>query len=582
MNFSQLSSIESDKECKSVFFQIVPLGYSSANSFYGFLVAAAVLNLAACPFTIFLNALVLVAVKIKRRLQAHSNILLACLALTDLMVGLVAQPLHITKTILLMQGKDFHEFCDIDLAFSLSLMMLVLTTSLHLVLISGERYLAIKHTFTHATVVTKARLIVSSAVAWITAAIFFLVNSYFKVFLFVWPTIIFSTIVLLQILVYKEARRHEKQILSQQVSLQARAKFKQEKKALKLTAILIVTIFVCFILPSIVMFVSWKLFREKLSPDVKTLVRHFSLLPPIINSVINPVIYTVRKRQFRVAFIELLLRKSFQEAEEFERRLFGTTNNAGIQQDEQQGEGQEQNAEERNPVHAENNQEDNPVVLASGFNFDGNTTLATQNERRSLNVLNSMCKTAEEGHEKGKNVAHAEFDLDDNPDNQLQATCSYVDDTSTLATYERISSHALNSTPKKASEEHDEGRNLTHAKSNLEDIREDLATASLATQNELVSLNTLKSVSINEEQKHGEERNPAHAKNNFEDNPEEHASAAKIVFKSVETAQNKNLPVLQTEHDTSKITEKQPQHQEGLEKGQLDIDTVAEFKVTSL
>ena len=559
MNSSQSSSIESGNDCKSFFIQTVPLGYSSADSFYGLLVAAAVLSLAACPFTIVLNALVMVAVKIKRRLQTHPNILLACLALTDLMVGLVAQPLHITKTILLIQGKDFHEFCDIDLAFSVSFIMLVLATSCQLVLISGERYLAIKHTFTHATVVTKARLIVSSAVAWITAAIFFLVNSYFKVFLFVWPTIIFSTIVLLQILVYKEARRHEKQILSQQVSLQARAKFKQEKKALKLTAILIMTIFLCFFLPSIVLFVTWQLFREKLSPDVKTLVRHFSLLPPIINSVINPVIYTVRKRQFRVAFIELLLRKNFQDAEEFERRLFGTTNNAGRQQDEQPGEGQEDNAEGRNPAHVEDKSEDNPDVLASGLNFDDNATLATQNEPVSLNVLNSMSKTAEEGDEKGKNLAHVEFDLDDNPDNQ--ATCSYLDGTSTLATYERASSHTLNSIPRKASEEHGEGRNLTHAKSNLEDNPEDLATASLAKQNEPVSLNTLKSMSVNKKQKHGEERYPvypAHGKNNLEDNPEEHASAATIVFKSVETAQNKNLPVLQTEHDTYKITDKQP------------------------
>ncbi len=65
--------------------------------------------------------------------------------------------LHITKTIFLIQGKDFHEFCDIDFAFAISFMVLVLATSCQLVLVSGERYLAIKHTFTHANVVTNAR-----------------------------------------------------------------------------------------------------------------------------------------------------------------------------------------------------------------------------------------------------------------------------------------------------------------------------------------------------------------------------------------------------------------------------------------
>ena len=402
MNFSQSSSIEIENDCKSFFFQTVPLRCSSSDSFHGLLVAAAVLSLAICFFTIFLNALVMVAVKIKRRLQTHPNILLACLALTDLMVGLVVQPLHIAKTILLIQGKYSDEFCDIDSAFSVSFVMLVLATSCQLVLISGERYLAIKHTFTHASVVTEARLIVASAVAWISAALFFLLILYVSSLS---QAIIYSSIIVLQILVYKEARRHEKQILSQQVSLEARVKFKQEKKALKLTTVILVTIFLCFVLPSTVMFVTWELFGEKLSPDIKTLVRHFGHLPVLINSLLNPVIYTVRKEEFRVAFTELLLRKSLQEAEEFQRRLFGTTNNAGRPQDEQQGEGQEQNTEESNPAHANDNQDDNPEVLATAANFDDNITLALHNEPVSSNALNSTTKEREEEHGEERNPA---------------------------------------------------------------------------------------------------------------------------------------------------------------------------------
>ena len=107
-------------DCKNVFIKSVSLRHPSGYTFYGLLVAVATLNLAACPFAIFLNALVMVAVKTKRRLQTHPNIPLAYLALTDLMVGLVVQPLHITKTIFLLQVKDF---CDIDLAFTFSLVI---------------------------------------------------------------------------------------------------------------------------------------------------------------------------------------------------------------------------------------------------------------------------------------------------------------------------------------------------------------------------------------------------------------------------------------------------------------------------
>ena len=132
---------------------------------------------------------------------------------------------------------------------------------------------------------------------------------------------------MLQIFVYKEARRHEKQVLSQQFSMEAREKFKQERKALKLTTIILVIIFLCRLLPLIFVFVTWLLFSQAFSPHAKTLVRHLALLPVIINSFLNPVIYTVRKKEFRVAFLELLLRKSLQEAEAFHRRLFGSGNN---------------------------------------------------------------------------------------------------------------------------------------------------------------------------------------------------------------------------------------------------------------
>ena len=42
----------------------------------------------------------------------------------------------------------------------------------------------------------------------------------------------------------------------------------------------------------------------------------------ILNSFVNPLVYYLRVRQFRVALIELLMRKNHNEAEEFERKIF--------------------------------------------------------------------------------------------------------------------------------------------------------------------------------------------------------------------------------------------------------------------
>ena len=76
------------------------------------------------------------------------------------------------------------------------------------------------------------------------------------------------------------------------------------------------------------MFVTWHVLGETFSPDVKTVVGHLAYVPMILNSVVNPVIYTVKKRQFRVAFIEVPLRKSLREEEEFYRRMSRSRNNA--------------------------------------------------------------------------------------------------------------------------------------------------------------------------------------------------------------------------------------------------------------
>ena len=52
-----------------------------------------------------------------------------------------------------------------------------------------------------------------------------------------------------------------------------------------------------------------------------------------MNSLLNPIIFSVRIRQFRVAFIELLFRTvNIAQAEQIEMRIFGATNAvAGIQ-----------------------------------------------------------------------------------------------------------------------------------------------------------------------------------------------------------------------------------------------------------
>ena len=100
------------------------------------------------------------------------------------------------------------------------------------------------------------------------------------------------------------------------------------------------------------------IYGEKISSGVKTAARYSGMLPMILNSVINPIIYTVKNKQFRIAFIEMLLKKSYQEASAYEGRLFGPRNNAVGPQTRRQAEineWDEQNGQCRNQELREDN-----------------------------------------------------------------------------------------------------------------------------------------------------------------------------------------------------------------------------------
>lgn len=289
-----------------------------------------IVPLIALPFTVLLNVLVMVAVKTTRRLLTKSNILLACLAATDFMIALTVQPSYITVEIFFLEWKDQNKFCAFEKVSGSLFNMFCAVSLFHLVLISVERYLAIKHPFYYDNRITTTRLIIASAITWALALFptimaFLDIRLEFLIIIFddVMITCTIPVIVICHIVVYIEVRHHEKQITSQQVSLEARQKFVKEKKALKTTTIIIVTAFLCYF-PTI----SMTYFIEAAAENVAYIVFFLAIALTLLNSLMNPLIYAGRNRQFRVVFVHLLLRRSPEQAEEIEMRVFRPPNAA--------------------------------------------------------------------------------------------------------------------------------------------------------------------------------------------------------------------------------------------------------------
>lgn len=315
--------------CDLEVFPLDPANISPA--VYAAFVVKTVMNAFTCPFTILLNVLVMIAVKTKRQLRTKSGIALACLATTDLIVGLVVQPLNITTFILVLQGDEtLNVLCNlIEVTVTVSVTC-ALASFYHLFVMSGERYLAIKHSFAYEDgLVTEARVIIASGLSWLAAIIILPVGFISEasrqftssLTVFVALFVLIPAILYFHIAVYQEVRRNKKQIIANQISSEARAKMLRDKKSFYTTTIVVVTIVLCYI-PANTWLVTLAALKDRIPADVRHIVLSITTTILVLNSFFNPLIYAVRIRYFRVAFIQLLSRKTHAQADELEKGIF--------------------------------------------------------------------------------------------------------------------------------------------------------------------------------------------------------------------------------------------------------------------
>ena len=225
-----------------------------------------------------------------------------------------------------LQVDGSNAYCFIRKLSNAVITVLGRASLLHLTLTFLDRYIAIKHPYRYTNVVTQTRILCSSAFVWIvvllsTATSFTSNNSLGQ--LYNGSTIIAvccaGIIIFCQVVLYYEARRQEKQIAAHHVSEDNRQKFVKEKKALKLTTTVLFFLVLSYsplIVVNILIRISF--IESSCAAHIALAIACFLI---ILNSLINPTIYCIRRRQFRVAFIEILLRKSNVEAQETEMRM---------------------------------------------------------------------------------------------------------------------------------------------------------------------------------------------------------------------------------------------------------------------
>ncbi|XP_078375774.1 melanocortin receptor 4-like [Oculina patagonica] len=256
-----------------------------------------IINCITCPFTILLNVFVIAAVKKRPRLRTKTNILLACLAVSDALTGFLVQPTFIALRILELLGETnthslffFHRFIFIVLIYS---------SLLHLALVTCERLIAIKYTMHYYNIVTTQNIKLAVTVLWVFSLCCVTILSQkptMKIGEVLMTLVLISCIVFIAssyLILYRETVRHQKMIKTQQLPREEAERFAKESKALKTTVYVVGAVFLCF-LPITFIFFNYAAGLHVVIyqlPWIRTVI--------MLNSLLNPLIYCGRQKEMR-------------------------------------------------------------------------------------------------------------------------------------------------------------------------------------------------------------------------------------------------------------------------------------------
>ena len=285
------------------------------------LIAVAIINSVAAIPTIVLNMLIILAVAARRRLQTNSNILVAWLAVLDLLSGLVVQPIFIAQE--LKRIFSHPPYCTLEKATTVAITGIGVTSFGILVVISIDRYISIKHPLRYQTIVTKHRiklglvLVLSTGVlVTIQEVILAVIDSgteiYFRyskvrdlmLVIFALPFICIVTYTYCYI--YSETRRQLKRLQSEQVSQEEAKRMKKENKAAN-TLMMILGALVLTYLPTMVLVIVTA-FSDNIiiEPRVIGILWSWITTFGILGSLFNPIIFFWRIKKLRRAPFEIL------------------------------------------------------------------------------------------------------------------------------------------------------------------------------------------------------------------------------------------------------------------------------------
>ena len=265
------------------------------------------------------NAFVIVVIWRRRARCVPYNVLLGCLALSDLVVGIVSQPSLAISKIMEMEQKAFSTTCAVKLVQVCS-GWLTAGVSLHILCaISLDRYLALRLHMRYAAVVTVARVLYVIVAIWVFSAAgiawrFFMFDD--RHWMLFGCSLLVENIILVLLFdgqVFRTLRRHRRQIHARLQLAQyfhGRSAFEAARHRRSAVTILYVlgAVILCYLPFAATIVVDVALgytVGVQIAYDLSTTV-------VFLSSTVNPILYCWRISEIRKAACKTLTRvKSF-------------------------------------------------------------------------------------------------------------------------------------------------------------------------------------------------------------------------------------------------------------------------------
>ncbi|XP_078344578.1 histamine H2 receptor-like [Oculina patagonica] len=270
-----------------------------------------ILNAPLMLISILGNALVLAAIIRTPSIRSTSMIMLCSLAVSDLLVGFLVQPIYIALR--LTEDRFIYHVWRMIGASLCGVSLLTITA------ITVDRFLALHYHMRYASLVSKSRVKYTLVIIW---SISFLVSGFDFWNRHVYSSLLSSTIIICVIIstfsyirIYRIVRRHQIQMDAQQQAVQSSnveyyLNMVRLKKSAMNTFVFYMALILCYF-PSYVILTLHFISEKKWQTEW-----YFALTAVFMNSSINPFLYCWRLRELRTAVVKTARQNLCKQTEE--------------------------------------------------------------------------------------------------------------------------------------------------------------------------------------------------------------------------------------------------------------------------